>query len=132
MWVIKAFKDYSDRRDWKLGQITDNSHKLKNSIGLLCKSSNDIHFKVTEYLDNAFLYKTERGAFNLVKKFESINNIEKIKINNKFYFIRHFSLCIYKISKEEYYKIIDEQIELEECSHKRRICELEHKKIQYK
>lgn len=134
MWIIRVFKDESDMREWKLNKVLNDVEVPTKTLGYVSKTKLGKSYTNTYSMGLSKAFKTESGASRFVNQFIKLkggNPTNMIKWDSKFYFLRDKALCTHKLSKEEYYDMIDSQIYIIRKSSNAKIEKLVQKKRDY-
>jgi hypothetical protein len=78
------------------------------------------------------IFKTESGAIRFIEEFNNTDIISKSWFTNKFSWIKDRTLSLRKLTKEEYFDIIDSQIGMKKIKFQKSISKLEKQKMLYK
>lgn len=130
MYIIRAFNNEAEKRDWKLSKLIDEGeNKSINSFNYV---TNRNGYTITNNIVLAKVYKTETGATKFIETVSKFNEKKSSRTigswNNKFFFLRNKILHIDKLSKKEYNDIIDHKISLEKSLCERKVRKLEKQK----
>jgi hypothetical protein len=98
----------------------------------LSKISGNKKYLVAYNLLAAMIFKTESGAIRFIEEFNNTDIISKSWFTNKFSWIKDRTLSLRKLTKEEYFDIIDSQIGMKKIKFQKSISKLEKQKMLYK
>jgi hypothetical protein len=108
MWVIIAKKGIDIHRDDLISEILDveknnepETYIKKNSYG---------RFSVTGLFHESLMYKQQSSCKRLVTRFEKLQKIKTIPHWDKFYYMKDYHLSFRKVTKEEWIKMCDDEI----------------------
>lgn len=128
MWVIVVHSGIEGKRDDIISDlIGDRRQEL-----YLNKMSGNRKYSVAYNLLSAMLFKTESGANRIIEEFNNTDKISKSHYLNKFNWINDRALSLRKLTKEEYFNIIDSQIGMKKIKFEKSISKLEKQKMLYK
>ncbi len=126
MWVIIVNKNLSTHRDVVISGLLDG---VKSPENYLSKPSG-YKYNSTSYLGGSLVYKTKSGADRVIKRFNSNSN--KDSYSSKYSWIKDSHLSSRKLSREEWYIIVNDEIHRLESKYKISRSKLESKLSQYK
>jgi len=126
MWVIILHDGVDGKRDDLISNLIGNRYQER----YLSKISGNKKYSVAYNLLAAMIFKTESGAIRIIEEFNSTDKISKSWF--KFSWIKDRTLSLRKLTKEEYFDIIDSQIGMKKIKFQRSISKLEKQKMLYK
>lgn len=128
MWVIILHDGVDGKRDDLISNLIDNRYQEL----YLSKISGNKKYSVAYNLLAAMIFKTESGAIRFIEEFNNTDTISKSWFTNKFSWIKDRTLSLRKLTKEEYFDIIDSQIVIKKVKFQKSISKLENQKMLYK
>jgi hypothetical protein len=128
MWVIILHDGVDGKRDDLISNLIGNRYQER----YLSKISGNKKYSVAYNLLAAMIFKTESGAIRIIEEFNSTDKISKSQYSSKFNWINDRALSLRKLTKEEYFDIIDSQIGMKKIKFQRSISKLEKQKMLYK
>ena len=128
MWVIILHDGVDGKRDDLISNLIGNRYQEL----YLSKISGNKKYLVAYNLLAAMIFKTESGAIRFIEEFNNTDIISKSWFTNKFSWIKDRTLSLRKLTKEEYFDIIDSQIGMKKMKFQKSISKLEKQKMLYK
>lgn len=128
MWVIILHDGVDGKRDDLISNLIGNRYQEL----YLSKISGNKKYSVAYNLLAAMIFKTESGAIRFIEEFNNTDTISKSWFTNKFSWIKDRALSLRKLTKEEYFDIIDSQIVIKKVKFQKSISKLENQKMLYK
>lgn len=128
MWVIILHDGVDGKRDDLISNLIGNRYQEL----YLSKISGNKKYLVAYNLLAAMIFKTESGAIRFIEEFNNTDIISKSWFTNKFSWIKDRTLSLRKLTKEEYFDIIDSQIGMKKIKFQKSISKLEKQKMLYK
>ena len=128
MWVIILHDGVDGKRDDLISNLIGNRYQEL----YLSKISGNKKYSVAYNLLEAMIFKTESGAIRFIEEFNNTDTISKSWFTNKFSWIKDRTLSLRKLTKEEYFDIIDSQIVIKKVKFQKSISKLENQKMLYK
>lgn len=128
MWVIILHDGVDGKRDDLISNLIGNRYQEL----YLSKISGNKKYSVAYNLLAAMIFKTESGAIIFIEEFNNTDTISKSWFTNKFSWIKDRTLSLRKLTKEEYFDIIDSQIVIKKVKFQKSISKLENQKMLYK
>ena len=128
MWVIILHDGVDGKWDDLISNLIGNSYQEL----YLSKISGNKKYSVAYNLLAAMIFKTESGAIRFIEEFNNTDTISKSWFTNKFSWIKDRTLSLRKLTKEEYFDIIDSQIVIKKVKFQKSISKLENQKMLYK
>ena len=128
MWVIILHDGIDGKRDDLISNLIGNRYQEL----YLSKISGNKKYSVAYNLFAAMIFKTESGAIRFIEEFNNTDTISKSWFTNKFSWIKDRTLSLRKLTKEEYFDIIDSQIVIKKVKFQKSISKLENQKMLYK
>jgi hypothetical protein len=128
MWVIILHDGVDGKRDDLISNLIGNRYQER----YLSKISGNKKYLVAYNLLAAMIFKTESGAIRFIEEFNNTDIISKSWFTNKFSWIKDRTLSLRKLTKEEYFDIIDSQIGMKKIKFQKSISKLEKQKMLYK
>lgn len=128
MWVIVVHSGIEGKRDDIISDLIGN----RRQEIYLNKMSGNKRYSVAYNLLAAMIFKTESGAIRIIEEFNNTDKISKSHYSSKFKWINDRALSLRKLTKEEYFDIIDSQIGMKKIKFQRSISKLEKQKMLYK
>lgn len=128
MWVIILHDGVDGKRDDLISNLIGNRYQEL----YLSKISGNKKYSVAYNLLAAMIFKTESGAIRFIEEFNNTDTISKSWFTNKFSWIKDRTLSLRKLTKEEYFDIIDSQIVIKKVKFQKSISKLENQKMLYK
>ena len=128
MLVIILHDGVDGKRDDLISNLIGNRYQEL----YLSKISGNKKYSVAYNLLAAMIFKTESGAIRFIEEFNNTDTISKSWFTNKFSWIKDRTLSLRKLTKEEYFDIIDSQIVIKKVKFQKSISKLENQKMLYK
>lgn len=126
MYVVVANKGLWLHRENRIAEIVGDITTKE----FVTKRSGSNKYYTSSNTIWALVFKTESGAKRLIQDFNS--DTQKERFSNKFNWIKDHVLSVQKLTKEEYEKICDHEIEMLKKRYDRQLAKLSNKKSQYK
>lgn len=123
MWIILVNRNITDQRNSRIDSILGDNIKEE----YLSKINNS-KYSHTSYINYALTFKTASGANRVVKKFNSLDKIQRSNYKSRFSWVSEFNLTIRRLSKQEWDGIVDHKINLLDNKYKRQRAKLENMK----
>jgi hypothetical protein len=109
MWVIIAKTGLDKHREDIISDLLDQEQSSASDLFIKKKGSK---FNITSNMSEAQFYKLESSCKKLIQRFQKSKAVNIVPYYDKFYWVKDYHLSYKKVTKEEWNRMCDNDVNL--------------------